>query len=218
MTRTREQDRKPSRAAGSTAITLVLLAVTAGFLWSSLSVGQTASWIPQWVLAATSLVLLLQLAADIRDHFSRPDDQSLPGAADGQSAWPALLWLGLMLLALWLLGVSSGRGAILRRLYALVRAGILAGQCCLRDCSGTGCATAVWRTAAKLALYRRRHQPAISHPPPTRLVRPGGARHWQAVPVQRPARAMKCRATATTGRHTRRWPRAGRAWGPSLRT
>ena len=78
-------------------------------LWTSFSLSPASAWVPQWVLAITLILLLLQLACELVAAGS-----SLPQAgmqpADGRRGRTvaAVAWLSLLLLLTWLLGTAPG--------------------------------------------------------------------------------------------------------------
>jgi Tripartite tricarboxylate transporter TctB family len=81
-------------------------------LWASFSLSRSSAWVPQWVLAITLALLLLQMAAELW-ALRKAADQAGSPAAKGRSARTvaATSWLGVLLLLTWLLGSAPG-GAV----------------------------------------------------------------------------------------------------------
>jgi Tripartite tricarboxylate transporter TctB family len=78
-------------------------------LWTSFGLSRASAWVPQWVLAITLILLLLQLA---RELLAAPSAlaQIRMQAPDGRRkrAVAALIWLSMLLLLTWLLGTAPG--------------------------------------------------------------------------------------------------------------
>lgn len=78
-------------------------------LWASFGLSRASAWVPQWVLAITLILLLLQLAHEL---LAAPNAsaQMRMQASDGRHkrAMAALVWLVLLLLLTWLLGTAPG--------------------------------------------------------------------------------------------------------------
>jgi len=93
-------------------LTLALAAVVTLLLWTSFDLSRASAWVPQWVLAITLILLLLQLTRELlaaRNGPARTEKRS----ADGRlhRAWSAAAWIGVLLLFTWLLGSAPG-GAV----------------------------------------------------------------------------------------------------------
>lgn len=78
-------------------------------LWASFGLSRASAWVPQWVLAITLILLLLQLARELLAAPHALLQTGLP-ATDGRRkrAMAALAWLGVLLLLTWLLGTAPG--------------------------------------------------------------------------------------------------------------
>jgi len=90
-------------------LTIVFAAGVSLMLWTSFGLSRASAWVPQWVLAITLILLLLQLA---RELLAAPKSLAQTGmqAADGRHkrAMAALVWLNMLLLLTWLLGTAPG--------------------------------------------------------------------------------------------------------------
>jgi len=78
-------------------------------LWESSGLSPASSWVPQWVLAPTLFLLLLQLAGEL--FASRSElEHTPPSGADGRRkrAVAAAAWLSLLSLLTWLIGTAPG--------------------------------------------------------------------------------------------------------------
>ncbi len=84
------------------AITLFFLAVTGLFGWSALTLSGTSGLIPQLVLAFTSIMLAFQAT---REWLQYPDTRR---NTQGAAFVFAVMWLSLLPLACWLLGIAAG--------------------------------------------------------------------------------------------------------------
>jgi hypothetical protein len=78
-------------------------------LWASFGLSRASAWVPQWVLAITLILLLLQLARELLAALNT-SAQTRMQAPDGRRkrAVAALIWLSMLLLLTWLLGTAPG--------------------------------------------------------------------------------------------------------------
>ena len=120
MTTAKTLTQSSSRARlKNSAVTVVLIILTCVFLWSSLGLSRVSAWIPQLVLSTTLLVLLLQLAHEVR----APKQPEMTGDGAGLAAvLQVMAWIALMLVLVWLTGVSIG-AALFCLLYMRFYAG-----------------------------------------------------------------------------------------------
>ena len=120
MTTAKTLTQSSSRARlKNSAVTVVLIILTCVFLWSSLGLSRLSAWIPQLVLATTLLVLLFQLAHEIRS--SKQSEMTGDGAGLA-AVLQVMAWIALMLVLVWLTGVSIG-AALFCLLYMRFYAG-----------------------------------------------------------------------------------------------
>ena len=89
-------------------ITMTLIVVTSVFLCSSLTLGRVSAWIPQVILSATLVLLLLQLAHELFGSKRFVLSGRVGGNSGLNPMLPALIWIVTMLLLVWLLGVTLG--------------------------------------------------------------------------------------------------------------
>lgn len=92
----------------SSWITVTLIVVTSLFLWSSLGLGRVSAWIPQVILTPTLVFLLLQLMKEFFDRKQAISATASPEKTGNASMLSALTWIGAMLLAVWISGLSLG--------------------------------------------------------------------------------------------------------------
>jgi len=90
-------------------LTIVFAAWVSLMLWTSFGLSRASAWVPQWVLATTLIVLLLQL---VRQLLAARNALAQTGmhAVDGRRkrAVAAMAWLSVLLLLTWLLGTAPG--------------------------------------------------------------------------------------------------------------
>ena len=90
-------------------LTIVFAAGVSLMLWTSFGLSRASAWVPQWVLAISLILLLLQLARELlaaRNALA----QTGMHAANGRRrrAVAAAAWLGLLMLLAWMLGIALG--------------------------------------------------------------------------------------------------------------
>ena len=90
-------------------LTIAFAAGVALLLWASFSLSRASAWVPQWVLAITLVLLLLQLAGELLASRSAVA-QTRMQAANGRRTRTvaAAAWLSVLLLLTWLLGTAPG--------------------------------------------------------------------------------------------------------------
>ncbi len=78
-------------------------------LWASFGLSRASSWVPQWVLGITLLLLLLQLVGELLAARSALV-QTQPHAVDDRRGRivAAAAWLSLLTLLTWLIGTAAG--------------------------------------------------------------------------------------------------------------
>jgi hypothetical protein len=87
--------------------TIVFTALVLLMLWASLSLSKAAAWIPQLVLCATLVCLLLQLVNELRVAWTAFPETREPEAYGFQGrTLAAFAWLVLLLLLTWLVGIA----------------------------------------------------------------------------------------------------------------
>jgi len=89
-------------------MTVALIVITSLFLWSSLGLGRVSAWIPQVILSSTLVFLFLQLAKEFAGRKKAVLSMAASEESGETSMLPALAWIGAMLLAVWLSGVTIG--------------------------------------------------------------------------------------------------------------
>jgi hypothetical protein len=97
----------PVRRPAPLGLTLVFIGLAGTMLWSTLGLSRVSGWIPQVVLAATLVLLLLQFVLDWR-AASQPVAQAGDPGGTRRRGWAAVVWVASLLLATWLLGVVLG--------------------------------------------------------------------------------------------------------------
>ena len=102
------QDDRQIRFVMYSWVTITLLLATIVFLWLSLELSRVSAWIPQVVLSATLLFLLLQLGREFLEWKSATTSGKFGSSGDVKSMLPALSAIGTMILAVWLSGVAIG--------------------------------------------------------------------------------------------------------------
>jgi hypothetical protein len=78
-------------------------------LWTSFDLSRASAWVPQWVLAITLVLLLLQLAGELlaaRSAWVQPRLQA--ANVWRRRAVAAAAWLSLLMLLAWILGIALG--------------------------------------------------------------------------------------------------------------
>jgi len=81
-------------------------------LWNSFRLSPASAWVPQWVLAITLILLLLQLAREwLASRSAAAKPRMLAANNHHGRAVAAAAWLCLLLLLTWLLGTALG-GAV----------------------------------------------------------------------------------------------------------
>lgn len=91
-------------------LTLGFTAAVSLMLWASFSLSHNSAWVPQWVLAITLVLLLLQLATEWWASRNAPIQAPMPEHRRGR-AMTAAAWLAVLLLLTWTLGSALG-GAV----------------------------------------------------------------------------------------------------------
>jgi len=89
-------------------MTIMLIVATSVFLWSSLTLGRVSAWIPQVILSATLVLLLLQLAFELFGSKQIVLSGRVGDETGLNPMLPALIWIVTMLLLVGLLGVTLG--------------------------------------------------------------------------------------------------------------
>lgn len=89
-------------------MTIALIVVTSVFLCSSLTLGRVSAWIPQLILSATLVLLLLQLARELFGSKQTVLPGRVVDSSELKPMLPALIWILTMLLMVWLWGIALG--------------------------------------------------------------------------------------------------------------
>ena len=88
-------------------MTMALIVISCVFLWSSFGLSRVSAWIPQLVMGIGLVFLLLQLASEVLTQKQAGPSAKSPAEA-ANSVPSALMWIGLMLVSVWLLGITIG--------------------------------------------------------------------------------------------------------------
>jgi len=105
------------RLARRSGVTLALALVVVGLLAASYSLSRIAGWIPRSALAVTLVLIVIQLGLDVRERMRDARSTPPPGLHTDTvtllrlvsvTEAVAILWVGGVLLALLLLGMTAG--------------------------------------------------------------------------------------------------------------
>ncbi|MEE4217562.1 MAG: hypothetical protein V2I48_08140 [Xanthomonadales bacterium] len=93
-----------TRILARTWLTLIFLSLTAGFLVSSASLSPVASSVPRAISLATLVLLLMNLARELRSREDPTDDSP----ASGKGKLVVILWISTLPLAVMAAGITAG--------------------------------------------------------------------------------------------------------------
>ena len=101
----------------SSGLTLIFTAMVIIFLVDSHNLSKVAGWIPQATLAATLLLLILQLLVETSSGLRRPEQAAtskaqhivdIRGGGNERAKILTLVWIGALVPLVWLFGMSAG--------------------------------------------------------------------------------------------------------------
>ena len=93
-----------ARVPSASWLTIAFTLLVGAMLWASLGLSRASAWMPQAILLGTLLLLLGQLATELIAGRR----QVLASNGQTARAIAAAAWIGLLLLAAWLLGAAPG--------------------------------------------------------------------------------------------------------------